>query len=119
MTADQYVIPMDIAFGVGFYPDMGQLGRFVDPSFSVDMHDLVGAFAGSSSISTLLHAGAQVKLISLFTLRAGLDQGYLTFGAGMKVLFLDLNFAIFTRELGAYIGDQPNAGATVSLAIRW
>ncbi len=116
---DQYVIPMDIAFGVGFHPDMGTFNRFIDPSISVDMHDLMGALAGTSSFWTLLHAGAEIKFISLFTLRAGLDQGYLTFGAGLKLLVLDVNFAVFTRELGAYIGDQPNSGATLSVAIRW
>jgi hypothetical protein len=119
VTADQYVIPMDIAFGIGFHPDMGSFGRFVDPSLSIDMHDLVGALAGTSSFWTLLHMGAEVKLISLFTIRAGLDQGYLTMGAGVKLLVLDLNFAVFTRELGAHIGDQPNSGATLNLAIRW
>jgi hypothetical protein len=119
VTADQYVIPMDIAFGIGFHPDMGSFGRFVDPSLSVDMHDLVGALAGTASVWTLLHAGAELKLISLFTVRAGLDQGYLTLGAGLKLLVLDINFAVFTRELGLHIGDQPNSGATLNLAIRW
>jgi hypothetical protein len=119
VTDDQYVIPMDIAFGIGFHPDMGTFNRFVDPSISLDMHDLMGALAGTSSVWTLLHAGAELKLMSLFALRAGLDQGYLTFGAGLKLLVLDINFAVFTRELGTYIGDQPNAGATLNFAIRW
>jgi hypothetical protein len=119
VTGDQYVIPMDIAFGIGFHPDMGSFNRFIDPSISVDMHDLVGALAGTSSVWTLLHAGAELKLISLFTLRAGLNQGYLTIGAGLKLLVVDINFAVFTRELGAYIGDQPNSGATLNFAIRW
>ena len=119
VTDDQYVIPMDVAVGVGFHPDLGSFGRLLDPSLSVDMHDLVGALAGTSSIWTLLHAGVEIKLLSLFTLRGGLNQGYFTLGAGIRLLVMDLNFAIFTRELGAYIGDRPNSGATLNLAIRW
>lgn len=119
VTADQYVIPMDVGLGFAFHPDLGSLRYFIDPSFSVDLRDLGGALGGTRSIWSLLHGGAELKLINMFTLRAGLNQGYLTIGAGVKLLVLDLNFALFTRELGAYIGDRPSAGATLDMAIRW
>jgi hypothetical protein len=119
VTADQYVIPMDIAFGIGMHPTMGSFNRFVDPTIDVDLHDLVGVFGGTRPVWTALHAGAELKLISLFALRAGLNQGYFTMGAGLKLFFLDLNFAIYTQELGAHIGDRPSSGASLNMAIRW
>jgi hypothetical protein len=116
---DQYVIPMDIAFGAAFHPDLGGIGRIVDPALSLDLHDLVGLIGGSRTLWTALHAGAEVKLLSLFTLRGGLNQGYLTVGAGVKLLILDLNLALFTREIGAHIGDRASSGATLDVALRW
>jgi hypothetical protein len=119
VTADQYVIPMDIALGFGFHPDMGSVSYFFDPSLTMDLHDLVGTFRGTKSIWTLLHVGAEFKLISLFNFQLGLNSGYFTFGAGIKLLAFDMNFALFTQELGAHIGDRPSAGASFNLAIRW
>jgi len=118
-VADTYTIPMDVRVGAAFHPDFGTVSAIVDPSLSVDLDNVVGAVSGTAPVWTLLHAGAEVRLLSLFTLSAGLDQGYLTAGMGLKLLFLDLNGALFTRELGAHIGDMPNSGATLDLSLRW
>ena len=118
-VTDQYVIPMDISLGFGFHPDMGSVSDFFDPSFSMDLHDLVGTLSGTKSIWTLLHAGAEFKLISLFNFQLGLNSGYFTMGAGIKLLVFDMNFALFTQELGAHIGDRPSAGSSLNVAIRW
>ncbi len=118
-TADTYTIPMDISFGMGIHPDFGNFNGVFDPSASIDIHDLVSLLSGSRSVWTLLHVGAQLRILSLFDLTAGLNQGYLTAGFGLRLLFIDINAAVFTRELGAYVGDKPNAGATIDVSIRW
>lgn len=119
VTADQYVIPMNVGIGVAVHPDLGSFKYWVDPSISVDLQDLGGVLGGDHSIWYALHGGAEFKLLNMFALRAGLNQGYLTFGAGVKLLVLDLNFALFTQELGAHLGDRPRAGATLDIAVRW
>lgn len=118
-TDNQYTIPMDIAVGVAFHPDFGTFNNILDPSISLDMHNIVGALAGQVSLWTLLHFGVESRLFSFFTLRAGINQGYLTMGGGLKFLVFDLNFALFTRELGAHIGDKPLSGMSMNTAIRW
>jgi hypothetical protein len=119
VSSDTYTIPMTVAAGVAFHPDLGSVSAVVDPSLSVDLSDLVSAVSGASSIWTLLHVGADLRLFSLFSLRGGLNQGYITLGAGVKLVFLDLDFAIFTRELGAHVGDRPCSGATLGIDIRF
>jgi hypothetical protein len=118
-VTDTYTIPMDIRVGMAFHPDLGTLSGVIDPSVSVDLDNVVGAVTGAASVWSLLHAGVNVKLLSLFTVSAGLDQGYVTAGAGLKLLFLDINAAVFTRELGAHLGDKPNSGVTLDVALRW
>jgi membrane-associated PAP2 superfamily phosphatase len=83
------------------------------------MRNVVGALSGQDSPWTLLHFGIDARLFSFFTLRTGLNQGYLTAGAGVRFLVFDLNFAVFTRELGMHVGDRPLAGMTLDSSIRW
>jgi hypothetical protein len=118
-TADQYTIPMDIAVGASFHPDFGTFNNIIDPSISLDMRNIVGALARQVSPWTLLHLGVESRFFSFFTLRAGINQGYLTLGGGLKLLVFDLNFAVFTRELGAHIGDRALSGMSMDAAIRW
>jgi hypothetical protein len=119
VTADQYTIPMNVILGVALHPDLGSFSQAFDPSLSVDLYDCIGALSGESAVWPLLHVGAELKLLSIFTVAGGLNQGYITMGVGARLLFLDLGFAIFTRELGAHIGDKPSSGATLDVAIRW
>jgi hypothetical protein len=118
VVSDKYYIPMDISAGIAFHPDLGGLKNFIDPMASVDCQDFIGVLNGGSPWK-LLHAGAEVKLLSFFSARAGISQGYLTAGAGVKLLFLDANFAVFTRELGKLIGDKPSSGMSFELALRF
>ncbi len=117
-VSDTYVIPMDVGIGFSFHPDLGSTKRFVDPRFVMDFRNINGAINGTAIFWTLLHAGAEVKLLNLFTLRAGLNQGYLTAGAGVTLWALDLNAAVFTQELGTHLGDQPAAGLTFNANVR-
>ena len=114
----EYVIPMNVSGGVVFHPDLGVLRFLIDPMVHADLQDLVGVIRDKRSPWTLLHIGSEVKLLSLFSVRAGLNQGYITVGGGVKLLFLDFNFALFTRELGKHVGDIPNSGVTVEAALR-
>ena len=75
VTADTFTIPMDVAVGVALHPDMGTFNNILDPSVSIDLHDVVGALDGTASIWTHLHTGAELKILSFFTLRGGLNQG--------------------------------------------
>ena len=118
-TQDQYVIPMDIGVGLDFHPDFGTFNNVLDPSITLEMHNLVQAISGEVSPWTAIHFGVEARLFSFFTVRTGLNQGYLTAGAGVKFLFFELNGAVFTRELGAHVGDQPLAGMTFDASIRW
>ena len=116
--SDTYVIPMNVGLGFAFHPDLGSTGLFFDPTLSFDMQNILGAIDGSADFWTLLHAGTEIRLMNLFAIRGGINQGYLTAGGGIKVLIFDMNMAIFTQELGAYLGDRPAAGMTFDLNIR-
>jgi hypothetical protein len=114
-----YHIPMDVGVGVAYYPDWGLIDAIIEPSFYADLQDVIGVIRDKRSPWALLHLGTKVKMLSFLTLRAGLNQGYITLGGGIELLFLDLNFALFTREMGKHLGDRPNSGITIEGAIRF
>ncbi len=119
VTDDTYTIPMDVGIGVNFHPDLGSVNNIIEPSVGVDMRDIVGALAGTANPWTLLHAGFELKLFSVFTLRSGLNQGYFTLGGGVRVWVFDMNFAVFTQELGDHIGDKPCSGMSLNASVSW
>lgn len=69
-------------------------------------------------LSKKLHLGTEASL-GLINLRAGLNQGYLTYGAGVDLWLLQVDAAFYSNELGTYAGqarsDNYNVSVTLSL----
>jgi len=115
-TDYDYVIPMNVSAGAALNIDF--LRPFLGLQLHGDIQDVIGVIVDKRTPWTLLHIGAEATLLDFIKFRAGFNQGYITFGAGLHLLILDLNVAAFTRELGQHIADQPNSGVTLELAIR-
>jgi hypothetical protein len=118
-AGDTYTVPMSIDAGVALRPDLGKGRAVIDPTVHVDVADIVGLVSGARDPWTYLHAGAEVTMGSLLTVRAGLSQGYITGGIGLRLAFLDLNLAVFTREMGRAQWSDPSTGAVLELALRF
>jgi hypothetical protein len=115
---DRYIIPMNVSAGVSFHPDLGTLSDIVDPTFHLDIQDIIEVFAENKDILLLLHIGAEATFFKMFSLRAGFAQGHFSLGAGVRLWYLDINTVFFTRELGKEYGDIPNSCSSIELAIR-
>ncbi len=116
---DTYAIPMSANIGVGYHPDFGRLKWLIDPKFHAEYQHVWYAAEKTPSFWTHVHMGTEIRTLKFIKLRAGINQGYLTAGAGVHLLFLDLNFAYFTREMGRYAGVEPNRGISVEAALRF
>ena len=111
---------MSINTGIGYHPDFGILKWLIDPIFNIDyQHVLYADPNNTPSFWTELHAGTEIKVLKFLKVRAGINQGYITAGIGAKLLFLDVNMAYFTREMGEYAGVDPNSGMSLEIAIRF
>lgn len=122
ISPGDYVIPMELSFGLAYQPDLGDFSNFVDPEVHMQVTDPFKLTDQdrdrARSFWTRLHFGTEVTFLNFFDLRMGLNQGYVTLGAGMDLLFLEAHFAVYTRELGRYPGDRPTSGAALELALR-
>ncbi len=62
-----------------------------------------------------VHVGTEINLLN-FDLRAGLYQGYPTYGLGVDLFFLQLEGAVYTVERGAYPGQTPDQRFQVGIS---
>ena len=63
-----------------------------------------------------LHLGAEFGFLN-FALRAGVNQGYFTAGAGINLAIIHLDYAYYGQELGQAPGWQPNLNHMLQLKV--
>lgn len=114
----EFVIPMSFHYGLEFHPDLGGFAFLIDPSVHAEYVQTIGP-EEEESFWMNLHLGTEIRVLRMFRLRAGLNQGYTTLGAGIKLLFLEAHVAYFARELGSYPGSRQNQGVTAEVALRF
>jgi hypothetical protein len=117
-TVDDYLVPMDVSFGFGYDFDFPDSKVLTDLVVHWSLSDIVTMVTRERPPASLLHAGAEMELYDRWKLRAGVNQGYLTFGTGISVWLLDCNLAFFSREMGTLSDDRANPGLTLEIAFR-
>ncbi|HEY9054637.1 MAG TPA: hypothetical protein VIO60_07440 [Rectinemataceae bacterium] len=113
---DAYIILPTFLVGAGL---QFNLGNFLAPSLFVEAEDPIELFTeGFDGIWTKVHAGAEVKLFNFISARAGINKGWISVGAGVDLLFLEVDAALFTEEMGLNPGDFGRTGLALQVAIR-
>lgn len=68
--------------------------------------------------SKKVHLGTELA-VGPVDLRAGINQGYVTYGAGVDLFFFQIDAAAYATELGDYVGqarsDRYNVSVTINL----
>ncbi|NLB35584.1 MAG: hypothetical protein GX817_07255, partial [Elusimicrobia bacterium] len=101
------VIKGSLTLGAGYKPSTSL-------KLAADIRGLEFADLISATFFTKLHLGAEYSPHKAMALRAGLYQGYPTFGFGLLKF---LNYAYYTRELGHYPGQIPETMHMLSLSL--
>lgn len=105
----------NVSFGLGYSPSF--IPGLIDPSLYFEVQDPVRALQDKDSLWNLLHVGGELRLLSFIYLRGGINQGWLTAGAGVNLLILEIDGALFTEELGHHPGDFPRSGFAANVRI--
>jgi hypothetical protein len=119
-SSDYAVFTPDITAGMAWQPEL--LPGIIDPALYVELADPIAVIQkakGIGSVLNMVHAGAEIKLFKFLSVRGGVNRGWLSAGAGIKLLFLDVNAAVFTEELGSLPGDNPRSGLSAQVGIRF
>jgi len=118
VSVDGYIVPMDISSGFAYDFDFRNSKVLTDLVVHWSLSDIVTVVMEERPPASVMHAGAQLELYNRWKLRAGFNQGYLTFGTGIQVWLLDFNLAFFTREMGVLATNRANPGMTLEVAFR-
>ena len=118
VSVDGYVVPMDISSGFAYDFDFENSKVVTDLVVHWSLSDIVTVAMEERPPASVMHAGAELELYNRWKLRAGFNQGYLTFGTGIQVWLLDFNLAFFTREMGILSTNRANPGMTLEVAFR-
>jgi len=122
----------DLDFGdAGKMPMTVNLGFAVSPEIPVfhsltvglDYVDLLGNYDQDDDTGKRLRFGGELVLYdSMFAsaaLRAGLYQGYPTFGAEARLTVLTISYVTYAEEIGAYAGQNRDRRHLVMLNLGW
>ncbi|GAB1432379.1 hypothetical protein MASR2M29_10040 [Spirochaetota bacterium] len=115
-----YSLLPNIVLGASITPIPVGLRKLVDVNITAELQDPVNLVVNKLSPFSLLHLGAEGKFLNgLLAARLGVNKGYVSLGAGIDLLFMDLNVALFTEELGKRPGDKPRTGIAAEIAFRF
>ncbi len=112
-----YRVPTVVAVGTAWTPDVGALAAVIQPTVGLDFQIPIEVQTPNiqPSFWTWTHLGGEVKFLKFLAVRAGLNEGYFTFGMGVTVPYFDFNFAVYTDEMGQYAGVSPRS----SISMDW
>lgn len=109
--------------GIAWAPDMGGFGWLVEPQFAVDVKDVVKVAESGFDKDVLLKsigAGVELQFLKLVEVRAGLDKGYVTLGAGLDLLHLIHLEASYGRQAFALgEGEKSVDTLTIRMNLLW
>ncbi len=117
-------IPMSVNLGFALKPEFeGFGGLFKEPVFALDVVDIIRNNSVDDDWGKRIRLGAEVKVwdnkFASWIVRTGLYEGYPTFGTDFRIGVVNLQFATYAEEVGAYAGQDADRRYTGALSIEW
>lgn len=113
-------IPMTVNIGVAINPD---IPVFKSLTIGLDYVDLLNNFEQDDDKGKRLRFGGELQLFDkkllAMAVRAGLYQGYATFGADLRFLIFSLSYVTYAEEIGAYAGQDDDRRHLITLNVGW
>ncbi len=102
-------------FNLGLSYDLGDFLQKYQIQNWAFYFDLVNVFDFEENYFLKLRFGTEVKILSIFRIQAGIYKGYPTFGFGLEIPFLHINFAYYTEEFSKLPGYKPQQNFLLEL----
>lgn len=116
--------PVTSVLGSPFTVDVGASWKWKNgifsPEIAVDMIDILSFdFENTNKDEFLKHLniGANIRLLSILDVSAGLNQGYLSAGVGLDLFLVHVEAAYAFREFGSIIGEKGVDSLTIRAVI--
>lgn len=116
LANQKYALSSSYRVGVA-YTTPKLLGLLKASGIALDYLDYAEPLTGRQVFLSRFRFGAQTTLGRLLALRAGLSQGYTTFGAGLNLPLVKLDYAYYGVEEGRLPGQLPSWNHTLQLTL--
>lgn len=108
-----------VALGVGVKVPI----NFIITSLTayVDHENILDFFAGDKLVRNPIlgfNAGVEAVVLKMISLRAGINESYVSAGVGLRLLAINIDFAVFGSELGLEPGARPQLNTALSISIK-
>jgi hypothetical protein len=117
---DAGTLPMTINAGIAVNP---RITTFRSLLLGLDYVDITNNFTQDTDMAKRLRFGAELQLFDReyveFALRAGMYQGYPTFGADLRLATFLFSGTMYSEEVGAYAGQNKNTRYLVTFNFGW
>lgn len=84
---------------------------------ALDFIDVTKELGTDEDLVKRMHAGLELKLPFLLSVRAGLNQGYSTFGATLDLYILKVIYAHYYEEVGTKAGEKLDERQVVQVSL--
>lgn len=113
-------IPMTVNAGISLNPEIPVFRSLI---IGADYVDILNNYEEDDDPGKRVRVGGELqmfdKLLAAMTLRAGLYQGYPTYGADLRLLIVKLSYVSYTEEVGAHAGQDKDERHLVQLTLGW
>ena len=111
---------MTVDLGLSINPDIPTFHHLI---VALDYVDMFKNYSEDSDIGKRLRFGGELCLFSKKAIgamiRAGLYQGYATFGADLRLSIVTLSYVTYAEEIGAYAGQDDDRRHLAMLNVGW
>ena len=112
--------PWELNFGVAFSPNW----KLLRPTVTADLVDMLEMCQNfnkdtfrAEDLLLHLNLGAEVELLKIVSARVGINRGYMSVGACVRLLLAEVDLSYGWQEFGAEIGDKPVDSFTVKVVL--
>ncbi|MHB8846503.1 MAG: hypothetical protein ACYC7L_17345 [Nitrospirota bacterium] len=113
-------IPMTVNAGLAVNP---RITAFRSLLIGFDYVDVLKNYEQDKDMAKRVRYGAELQLFDInpveLSLRAGMYEGYPTFGADLRVLTFLFSYAMYSEEVGAYAGQDRDTRHLVTFNFGW
>jgi hypothetical protein len=120
-----YYVPTTVNLGVAYSKRIDGKKFFNQYRVAFDYVDLFNAYADEKDSDTYkrVRFGGEFNVwdgwFSTLALRAGMYQMSPTYGADLRLMFVNLSYAVYEEEIGAYNGQDKDKRQIVNISIGW
>jgi hypothetical protein len=120
---DAVYIPMTVNAGVGYLKRWEGHKFFNQVRVAADYIDITKGYEQDTDMIKRTRMGLEANVwdgwFSTLSLRGGLYQGSTTYGANLRLLLLQVGYATYEEEVGAYAGQDKDRRHMVNITFGW